>query len=83
MAHAAGIRCLFDSLSDRNTETAGFSRFLRWSCEPIAELDQEEPAAEQEAVAKFVKKRQPSKKVKTKTGKKREKQVIPPLPQRV
>ncbi|XP_064199426.1 protein PTHB1 isoform X1 [Anguilla rostrata] len=37
------------------------------SCEPIAELDQEEPAAEQEAVAKFVKKRQPSKKVKTKT----------------
>ncbi|KAI1885592.1 hypothetical protein AGOR_G00205400 [Albula goreensis] len=36
-------------------------------CEPIAELDQEEPAVEPETVAKFVKKRQPSKKVKTKT----------------
>ncbi|XP_036395450.1 protein PTHB1 [Megalops cyprinoides] len=41
-------------------------------CEPIAELDQEEPAAEQEPVAKFVKKRQPSRKIKVKTGKSKE-----------
>ncbi|KAJ8377425.1 hypothetical protein AAFF_G00260300 [Aldrovandia affinis] len=39
---------------------------FKWGCEPIAELDQEDPIVEQESVAKFVKKRQPSKKSKTK-----------------